>query len=291
MRNHPISPGPLLRQLATCTAIAALVSVSFACTPTQPRSALPEAPAKGGAGISLTPQEAERIGRRVWQNESAGRVEGLTAWNAGENFASLGIGHFIWYPTGQRGPFVESFPALLQYMNDRGAPPPDWLFTVRGCPWPTRDAFMAAQNTPQMRSLRNYLAATVPLQTEFLILRLENALPKMLAAGGGGDRALIRGRFYAVASTTNGKYALIDYVNFKGEGTSPTERYNDQGWGLLQVLEDMQGRPEGQEAVAEFSRAAIRVLERRVRNAPAERNEGRWMAGWRNRCLTYAQPL
>ena len=266
-----------------------------ACQQLEPRSSLPEAGAPGGAGggggVSLTPEEAERIGRRVWQNESAGRIEGLTAWNAGENFASLGIGHFIWYPAGQRGPFVESFPALLRYMNDRGAPPPGWLATTRGCPWPTRDAFMAAINSPQMQSLREYLAATVPLQTEFLILRLENALPQMMASVDGARRAEIRGRFYAVAETPNGKYALIDYVNFKGEGTNPNERYNGQGWGLLQVLEDMQGQPRGQDAAREFSNAAIRVLERRVRNAPPERNEGRWMAGWRNRCQTYARPL
>ena len=291
MPNHSAPIRFLIQSTTASVALIALAAATSACTPLEPRSALPETAARGGAGISITPEESERIGRRVWQNESAGRIEGLTAWNAGENFASLGIGHFIWYPSGQRGPFVESFPALLRYMNDRGAPPPDWLLTTRGCPWPTRDAFMAASNSPQMRSLRDYLAATVPLQTEFLILRLENALPQMMTAAGATQRGLIRGRFHAVASTANGKYALIDYVNFKGEGTNPNERYNDQGWGLLQVLEEMQGQPEGQEAAAEFSRAAIRVLERRVRNAPAERNEGRWMAGWRNRCLTYAQPF
>jgi hypothetical protein len=42
-----------------------------------------------------------RIGRKVWQNECGGTVAGLTSWNAGENFASLGIGHFIWYPAGR----------------------------------------------------------------------------------------------------------------------------------------------------------------------------------------------
>ena len=33
----------------------------------------------------------------------------------------------------------------------------------------------------------------------------------------------------------------MDYVNFKGEGVSSSERYRGQGWGLLQVLESNAG--------------------------------------------------
>jgi hypothetical protein len=54
---------------------------------------------------ALTPRELDVIGHRVWQNECNGTREGLTSWNTGENFASLGIGHFIWYPKGVNGPF------------------------------------------------------------------------------------------------------------------------------------------------------------------------------------------
>ena len=32
----------------------------------------------------------ERIGKRIWQNECGGTVEGLTSWSTGEDFASLG---------------------------------------------------------------------------------------------------------------------------------------------------------------------------------------------------------
>jgi hypothetical protein len=31
------------------------------------------------------------------------------------------------------------------------------------------------------------------------------------------------------------------------------------------------------------------VLTRRVANSPVERNEKRWLSGWRNRVLTYAE--
>jgi hypothetical protein len=78
---------------------------------------------------------------------------------------------------------------------------------------------------------------------------------------------------------------LVDYVNFKGEGTLPSERYKGQGWGLLQVLEEMGDRPP----LLEFRRAADTVLTRRVKNSPPGRGESRWLPGWKNRIRTYAE--
>ncbi|OQW90787.1 MAG: hypothetical protein BWK78_06195, partial [Thiotrichaceae bacterium IS1] len=92
--------------------------------------------------------------------------------------------------------------------------------------------------------------------------------------------------FYAVAQTPGGAYPLVDYINFKGEGTSEKERYNGQGWGLLQVLTEMDPQLNPRTA---FAKAAESVLERRVRNAPAGKNEGRWLTGWKNRLTTYFQ--
>jgi hypothetical protein len=106
----------------------------------------------------------------------------------------------------------------------------------------------------------------------------------MLAAAPASDRDRIRKNFYRVAGEPLGMYALIDYVNFKGEGISPTERYNGEGWGLLQVLQNMGNGP----ALPEFSKSAAAVLTRRVKNSPPARNEAKWLPGWRNRCATYA---
>jgi len=82
-----------------------------------------------------------------------------------------------------------------------------------------------------------------------------------------------------------GYYALIDYVNFKGEGTKPEERYQGKGWGLLQVLQNMKVQDE--DVLGAFAAAADRVLTRRVALSPPERNEIRWLAGWRKRIATY----
>ena len=241
--------------------------------------------------ISLTHSEALAIGKKIWQNECNGTIAGLTSWNEGENFASLGIGHFIWYPKGQRGPFEESFPKLVSFIAKRGAKLPGLLLGTgeRPCPWNSRAEFLHAQNTPEMKQLRQFLADTVDLQTEFLISRLQNAPPKMLAEAAPSDRANVQQQFERLASTPQGCYALVDYVNFKGEGVLHTERYQGQGWGLLQVLENMHGTSPGAAAVDEFARSAKAILTRRVQNAPAERRESRWLSGWLQRVNSYTR--
>lgn len=242
-----------------------------------------------GDGITLSDEEALRIGRLIWRNESGGTVDGLTHWNTGEDFASLGIGHFIWYVEGGSGPFVESFPALLSFLIVNDAAVPDWLAEARGCPWPTRAAFYKAFRTKRMNSLRAMLSETVDLQARFAAHRLEGALPKILESAKPEERPALRARFYAVAAHPRGVYALVDYVNFKGEGVSPTERYHGMGWGLLQVLQEMPDTVPGERAVADFSATASEVLERRVALSPPARGEQRWLPGWQKRVATYLQ--
>jgi hypothetical protein len=238
--------------------------------------------------ITLSHADVLRIGKKVWQNECNGTIAGLTSWNKGEDFASLGIGHFIWYPKGQRGPFEESFPKLLSFISKRGAKLPTLLLKAgeKPCPWNSRTEFLRAQQSTEMNQLRRFLADTIDLQAEFLMARLDSALPKMLAEATPSDRANIQEQFERLTKTPQGCYALIDYVNFKGEGVLHTERYQGQGWGLLQVLEAMHGSSEA-DAVDEFARAARAVLTRRVQNSPAERHESRWLSGWIRRVSSY----
>jgi len=238
--------------------------------------------------IQISNADALRIGKRVWQNESNGSVAGLTAWNAGEDFASLGIGHFIWYPQGMRGPFEESFPKFLAYAHERNITVPVWLNQATACPWNSRAEFSRAQNSAQMSELREFLAHTVDLQAQFLVSRLQQSLAKMLNEAAPGERANVERQFGRVAGTPHGCYALVDYVNFKGEGVLGTERYRGEGWGLLQVLEGMHGTEGGAAATQEFSKSAAAILRRRVQNSPPERHEARWLPGWLNRVHTYS---
>ena len=241
------------------------------------------------APIHISNADALRIGKRVWQNESNGSVAGLTAWNAGEDFASLGIGHFIWYPQGMRGPFEESFPKFLAYAQERNVTLPVWLNQATACPWSSRAEFSKAKDSAQMRELRQLLAHTVDLQAQFLVARLQESLAKMLDEAAPGERVNIERQFGRVARTPHGCYALVDYVNFKGEGVLHTERYRGEGWGLLQVLEKMHDTQTGAGAAREFSNSAAAILRRRVQNSPPERHEARWLPGWLNRVHSYAE--
>ena len=229
-----------------------------------------------------------RVGRKIWQNECGGTVAGLTSWNAGENFASLGIGHFIWYPPGARGPFEESFPSFVRYVERRGGKLPELLLGRKSgvCPWNSRAEFLAAESSPRMKQLRIFLVDTIDFQADFLVERLHEALPKMLAAAPPSERAKVEKQFNRVAGSAQGCYALIDYVNFKGEGVLATERYRGRGWGLLQALEGMLGNANGA-AANEFADSAANVLRKRVENSPPDRHERRWLPGWLNRVATY----
>ena len=248
--------------------------------------------AGGGKVIQLGAADANAIGKKIWQNECGGTVSGLTTWNTGEDFPSLGIGHFIWYVPGRRGPFEESFPQLIHYMKQRRVAMPGWLATQNGSPWKSRAEFQAQANSSQMKELRGFLSKTVAVQTDFIVLRLEKSLPKMLAATPDrNQKARLQAYFHAVAESPQGVYALIDYVNFKGEGVKKTERYKGQGWGLRDVLLEMRGQPRGVAAANEFSESAKRVLQRRVQNSPPERRESRWLPGWMNRCETYKRGI
>jgi len=237
--------------------------------------------------LRLAQRDAEAIGRQIWQNESSGKISGLTIWNSKEHFASMGIGHFIWYPAGKEGPFTETFPRLLAFIKERGGYIPSWLSPETDCPWSSKPEFEENLHSSKMLDLRRLMQDTIPVQVQFMIYRLYQALPRILAnLNLESDRTRIRQQFFRVATTPNGIYALLDYVHFKGEGTSVTERYNGHGWGLLQVLENM-SLNASENAVQDFILAAKYVLNRRIENSPSSRNEGRWKNGWWNRLGTY----
>jgi len=271
-----------MQAVSLVCSVALLLS---ACAPGGP-------PAGAVAPLSnnLSAAQKAAIGKKIWQNECAGTVAGLTTWNVGEEFPSMGIGHFIWYPAGFNGRFSESWPQFVTFARQRGANLPA-VALERHSPWNSKEEFQRDFNGSKMTGLRNWLAGNVDVQTDFIIARSRAALPKILAAAPASERARIEANYRKVATTAQGNYALIDYVNFKGDGTVATERYKGQGWGLLQVLGGMKDVPAGAAAATEFAASAKRALARRIANSPPERGEKRWLEGWSNRCNTYARPL
>ncbi len=239
--------------------------------------------------IIITKKDLRWFGDAIFQRECAGNTEKLAAWNNGEEFASFGIGHFIWYPKGYEGPFEESFPTFLKFVKQRGVKLPFWIenLKIKDCPWRNREEFNKNVNSYKMKSLKSFLTRTMYHQSLFIVQRFRTALPKIMNAVPSDRKKHIRKQFFRVADSSLKLYALIDYVNFKGEGIKSSERYNNVGWGLLQVLEEMQGSQRGNVALCDFARAAEIVLTRRVINSPAERNEERWLNGWKNRVNNY----
>lgn len=241
--------------------------------------------------FTISDRETSLIGEKIFQNECAGKSSCLTSWNSGEAFPSLGIGHFIWYPKNSSGPFKESFPELIEFMQTRDVQIPVWLKQnlKTGAPWSSRNLFLASQNSRQMKQLREFLSTTKDLQTAFMIQRLQQALPRMLASIPVAEQRQIQQTFDQVAAAPMGYYALVDYTNFKGEGVKLSERYQGRGWGLLQVLEEMERTNLSNHALVRFSESARKVLERRVELSPPERGEQRWLKGWNKRIATYKE--
>ena len=241
---------------------------------------------KNKANLKITNRELMIIADKIYENETGGKKWDLVSWNSGENFPSLGIGHFIWAKSpGSNGRFGESLPELVNFYRSKGIKVPKVLEQNRYSPWRSRTELLSKRDSGdrEIAELIDFFDRTRDTQVLYIFERLENSLEKMLEASY--DKENLRYQFYRVANSPNGLYALIDYVNFKGEGLSTSGAYNHQGWGLRQVLENMKGRGEGKNALIEFSNSAKYILTKRVQNAP--KNESRWLAGWTKRTDTY----
>ncbi len=175
----------------------------------------------------------------------------------------------------------------MTFLEAHGVPMPGWTKGI--CPWNDKAAFDADLQGPRLTALRKIFLATFDLQTQFIMERRAQALPAMLSALPPGQRAEIQRRFDALNATPMGAYATIDYVNFKGEGLKPEERYHGEGWGLLQVLQNMDPS-SGKTATAAFADSCMKVLTRRVQNAPPGKQqnaERSFLRGWMVRCDEY----
>lgn len=256
----------------------------------KPKAVAPRAQVSA-PGIDIS--ELYGIGDKIFKNETGGRIDQLSHWNLREDFASMGIGHFTWYPAGRKQRFGNTFPGLLDYLQENGVQLPQWVQQARftGAPWRTREELLQAKNTPEVKQFSQLLYDTRHLQAKYIMDRAMRAMPKLVKTTPPQLRGLVAGNLNAVANSRGGRYVLVDYTNFKGEGLSRHGGYKGQNWGLLQVLENMRPTQPGPQALNEFADASMRILERRVSNSDPKRNERKWLPGWRNRTNTYRNPI
>lgn len=244
--------------------------------------------------VQISYDQADLIANKVWKNETGGDLKYLIFWNRSEPFLSLGLAHFLWYAEENRGRYQEMFPRLVEYFSQHNVRLPEWLNAKTTCPWETRDVFMKAKenNTPKYQELYNLLVHTMPIQVDFIVERMQKSLPVMLASlESEAARQQVTRAFEHVLYLSDGRlstwgiYAIVDYVNFKGEGTSSEERYQGEGWGLLQVLQEMDIKADNPQKA--FADAAKKVLTERIKRSPPERNETQWQKGWFTRIDSY----
>ena len=235
--------------------------------------------------FSLSKKEAYTIGQKIWQNECGANTHKLLSWNQGEDFLSLGIGHFIWYPKGRQKQFADTFPDFLLFLQKHRVFIPSWLEKETDCPWYSKQEFDQTQD-PRKQSLKQLLIQTIEVQMLFFAQRSQKAIANILFSLPLKEKKSFIKKIRLLAQTSNGKYAIIDYINFKGEGTTLKEQYANQGWGLKQVIQNMPNQPTN--PVQDFVKAANLLLGNRVVNAP--RDESRWLPGWENRLSTYLKP-
>lgn len=230
-------------------------------------------------------EESSRIGELIFRNECGKDPHKLVCWNQGENFASVGIGHFIWYPEGKPSQFTETFPDLLAFFKAQKILLPKWLEESSSCPWATKQEFESPLQKEKKEDLRKLLQETLSIQVAFIYQRLKTASVKILDDLPKEKKKEMAKKIQTLLRTTKGRYALLDYLNFKGEGISEQERFQGEGWGLKQVLENMP--IEEEDPVAAFSKTAQKILEKRVLLSPKERKESRWLPGWISRVRSY----
>ena len=237
---------------------------------------------------SITAKDAHKIGMLVWKNEANQRVDLLVFWNEHEEFPSLGIGHYIWLPQSIDTRYTQKFPQLCNYLSQQGVELPQWLsqaITI-GAPWASRAEFM--KDYQRTGELRRLLHANIDLQIQFMLDQLAQQIPLIIQAVPRKQKKQVLRRIELLQATPLGTYALVDYLNFKGDGLNPKEESNGQRWGLLQVLLDMPNKLTKENVTQAFAVAAAKTLVTLIENSAPEYKRVKYLNNWIKRVSTYA---
>jgi len=234
--------------------------------------------------IVVNQSQAHQIGSKIGVNEGVTSRISQVAWHQDDRYSTLGIARFIWYPPSESRESM-SFNGLLTSLSQSGTLP-HWLMDVEDPPWHSKDAYMSVEHDVFKRQLGDFLQENIGEQTQYLILNIESTLPNIIKVIQNPFAKMhAYENFYRIAMQDNGVYALLDYVVFQGDGLALNERYNNQGWGLLQVLENMSENSDN--LLQGFMTSANYLLTRRIANAPS--NETKLLPAWQYRLRTYTQ--
>lgn len=217
--------------------------------------------------------EIARVTANLLNNETGCKAGNMMEWDskAGEFFPSIGLPHVVGFPVGARKVVDESFPRFWQYLqqNYKGTTRwPDLKLVGESVPWKTKKEF---ETDPVVKDLNRFLLDpdVMELQGQFAVQRATSSIGAILAANSLDPNPRVRtgelcSRFKNLLKTPQGLQAIVDYVNWKGEGIHYSEQTDTKHirWGLKQVLENI-GTVDPKNAHLQFADAASRALAER----------------------------
>jgi hypothetical protein len=225
---------------------------------------------------TISADEFRQMGVKFFANECGSQKRYLVWWSPKEDFANFGIGHFIWLKTGSTLPFVEQFPELIAFYLEKREPVPEFVnrHKFTGCPWKNREEL---DGDPMKDEIIEWMASTTYIQAGFIIFKAMDSIRDIIQSNPG-----VETQFRELSKTPQGRFAVVDYLNFKGTGLDPAERLKGEGWGLLHVLKNMKTTD-----LDSFIRSACEVLTRRVNNYTDDWNDLAFLDGWIKRVEAY----
>ena len=254
----------------------------------------------------ISQQQLHQIGEVVYKNETNKKKELLTHWNSDEEFASMGIGHFIWFPHNWTARFKEVFPEVLQYIRQHLKPQdnikvPAWLDVDHyvPLPWNTHAEFEQNKSSKKMTELNSFLAhpKIIELQAAYMVERANETLARVLEsirATHPKKYTHASEQLYWLTQSALGIQSPVDYVNFKGDGTDIKDSLPcGLQWGLKQVLLTMPASNSVNSAGHNFANAVIKTLSCRAHNELSHRKKDfieKWLPVWIRRANNTYRP-
>ncbi len=295
-----------------------------------------------------------KLGEALFKNEADCKNHNLTHWGKNEEFPSLGLPHAIWYGKAPSKVYQEQFPELVRFIRKNLKPTDpqiSWPAILKKDPlppatWASQAEFLEVKKISleienvkeslQLATIQKTRAAlykdaytlfeirhflsnplVIQLQAQFVIEKTFLSLHRILAASHRESpqaAQFLYSKIQTLLNSPEGVLAIVDYLNFKGEGLKASERtpVGKFPWGLKTVLEIMppsvlttdkisvqtsvqinglaNGQHVGQASVnLQFAKAALCALQRLAyhsgaADSPAQLQRYNWLnGGWKTR--------
>ena len=229
---------------------------------------------------ALSNYKADELAKIFYKINTNDSKKNTIIWSG--KHLNLGIGQFIWYSNQSSKKYNETFPEFISFLKKKTSSnkiPHEFLTRFKN-----KKEFIKWKNQHKTRvnQLEDWLTSKkmMQYQTLFIIDKFKNSMQKILVDVDSNRYKNFQAMMRVKAG--HGLFIMIDYMNFKGTGLSKRERYNNQGWGIVQVLDLM--NTKSPDTVLEFKNKAESLLKTRIKNHPSDK---KYFKSWKNHLNTY----